>query len=116
MQTSGVPPQAGLVLDAIASALARFERPDLAGLSADQVQQARSVMFGPQGLTEECLDYLEHAVSGDSHGTVLLQGADPGQFPYLSKEWGAKYLKLSGHDTEQLLIVGNTDPIALFVP
>jgi hypothetical protein len=108
-------PDVGPVLEATASALARLVQPDLSTLPADQVDRARAAMFGPEGLRPEYLDELRRDVSDASGGRVTLQDADPSTFPYLSKEWGAKYLRLSGTGVNQLLILGNTNPLAQFV-
>lgn len=107
-------PEVGPVLAAIASALARHVEPDLSALPPDQVRQARRVMFGPNGLRPELLDQLRTEVSQDSGGAIALQDADPATFPWLSKEWGARYLRLSGPGIDQLLILGDTEPMVQF--
>jgi hypothetical protein len=106
----------GPVLEAIASALARLDPPDLSSLPTDEVEQARAMLFGPEGLRPEYLDDLRRRVTVDSGGAVSLVDADPSQFAYLSKEWGARYLRLTGSDGDKLLILGNTSPPVQFVP
>src|SRR4051794_40684712 len=107
---------AGPVLEVIASALARLAPPDLSALPADEVEQARAVMFVPEGLRPEYLAELRRRVAADSGGAIALDDADPDGFSWLSKEWGARYLRLSGAGVDQLLILGNTNPPVQFVP
>ena len=116
MVSGDTEPDVGPVPAAIAAALARRDQPDLASLPADQVRRARGAMFGPDGLRSEFLAHLREQVAALSGGTVTLQDADPALFPWLSKEWGARYLRLHGGGDDQLLILGNTEPLAQFVP
>ena len=116
MVSGDTEPDVGPVLAAMAAALARRDQPDLTSLPADQVRRARQAMFGPEGLRPEYLAVLRHQVDALSGGVVSLGEADPASFPWLSKEWGARYLRLSGGGGDQLLILGNTDPLAQFVP
>ncbi len=106
----------GPVLEAMASALARLDPPDLTVLPAADVQRARAELFGPDGLRPEYLDELRQRIGQDSAGAVTLRDADPGEFSWLSKEWGARYLRLTGHGVDQLLILGDTTPPVQFVP
>jgi hypothetical protein len=106
----------GPVLEAIASALARLDPPDLSSLPTNEVDQARAVLFGPEGLRPEYLDDLRRRVTVDSGGSLSLVDADPSTFAYLSKEFGARYLRLTGSNVDKLLILGNTTPPVQFVP
>jgi hypothetical protein len=104
------------VPEAIATALAGLRQPDLSQFSPEQIQQAMKEMFGGQGLKPEWLAWLRARIDELSGHRTALMDADRAEFPWLSKEWGAVYQRLTGEMGDQLVIIGNSMPPFLFVP
>jgi hypothetical protein len=100
----------------MAQGLATLRQPDLSAFPADQVRDAVGQMFPDGAFSTEFLTWLRERVAEYSGSTTQLTDADPNDFAYLSKEWGAVYQRLTGPDGDQLIIIGNTVPPFLFVP
>ncbi|MEP7089390.1 MAG: hypothetical protein ABI776_04715 [Nocardioidaceae bacterium] len=100
------------VLDAIARSLAALRAPDLSGFDAMPVWRTMHEL-----LTDpDAWKGLEDRVKAISSGTVRLEDADSAQFPFLTHELGARYVRLRGLFVEQLAVVGNSSPQFMFVP
>ncbi|MEU3255368.1 hypothetical protein [Streptomyces sp. NPDC006997] len=93
------------IFDKTAADLAAMAEPDLTGFDDDDVVRAVARTTGREP-GQRWSDELRRRVAHESLYQVRLEEADPEEFPFRIKQFGATYHRLIGPSGTRLVVIG----------